>query len=676
MKAKNDIELVQEAILSIVQAATKNQISREKKDIDMQKELNNISQSIDALRRGKSQIIGPGTGVSFLGAIQKESQSESPKSEILSNFTTDFSMQKSLDTKENLNSFLNESKISKEDLMDIFANVIANAKASSPPRDISGRKNRSKKRDNSRGSRRGREYSSGYSDSGVEVKERGRILLNRSEAIYHSDDQSDDYSIEASGSQNQQYKYNFNRTSTEEEALRRSQSSRDLGRDSNNQPRKTKSASRKPDGGDRGRDRDHSDRNTDKDLTDGGDSHGGQDRDRDSKLRSSVRKSVSSRPLPRPASAASPVRSRISSVSPVRSRIPSASPVKSRNTSAERKAKPSGRGVEEERVSQSPVKRREKEKIKIRHPAPLRGARKRDASAESIRSSKGPADRGPRLEFRSDVLDSPKRQGKYGRKTVKSGRCSTRGQSQSPRCHSETDDSALAEEGVEGESEGEAESVGDSSVGEVDEDIERDREGGRGHGKGQSQSHVEDFYESNAQALLAARTASGSHLPVGYRKSLSYNSQGKQCWLCTVLYCSFPRTISCSINIFKRIYLIHMNELNFQLLIPDSDPGSSRAKKGNSPLRIPSPSSSPKGPGRYASPNREDRNQPEDPRYPEHYGSPHAAYSENITPNTVSTTSTGGTRRLRDDPVREVLTKFLDIYQTDQDHLEKRLKEC
>jgi hypothetical protein len=106
--------------------------------------------------------------------------------------------------------------------------------------------------------------------------------------------------------------------------------------------------------------------------------------------------------------------------------------------------------------------------------------------------------------------------------------------------------------------------------------------------------------------------------------------------------------------------------------IPDSDPGSSRAKKGNSPLRIPSPSSSPKGPGRYASPNLEDRNQPEDPRHPEHYGSPHAVYSENVTPNTVSTTSTGGTRRLRDDPVREVLTKFLDIYQTDQDHLEKR----
>jgi hypothetical protein len=196
--------------------------------------------------------------------------------------------------------------------------------------------------------------------------------------------------------------------------------------------------------------------------------------------------------------------------------------------------------VEVERVSQSPVKRREKEKIKIRHPAPLRGARKRDTSAESIRSSKGPADRGPRLEFRSDVLDSPKRPGKYGRKTVKSGRCSTRGQSQSPRCHSETDDSALAEEGVEGESEGEAESAGDSSVGEVDEDIERDREGGRGHGKGQSQSHVEDFYESNAQALFAARTASGSHLPVGYRKSLSYNSQGKQC---CALYCLLHCTV-------------------------------------------------------------------------------------------------------------------------------------
>ena len=530
-KTKNDIELVQEAILSIVSAATKHEISREKKDIEMQKELNNISQSIDALRRGKSHMNGPGggigagmgmgAGVSFLGAIQKESSGESPKSENLSNFTTDFSMQKSLDTKENLNSYLNESKISKEDLMDIFANVIANAKASSPGsgRDISGHKTKIRRRYNSR---RSREYSSDYSNSAVEVEERGRVLLNRSEAVYHSDDQSDDYSVEASSSQNQQYKYNYNKTSTEEKALQRSQSGRNVGRDSIHLQKKTKSgSSRKPDGGERGRDRDHSDRNTDRDLTDGGDSHGSRDRERDSKVRSSIRKKESTHSLPRPASAVSPARSR--------------------NSSAERKGKQSSRGAEEDKSSQSPLKRREKEKekAKIRHPAPLRGVRKRDTSTDSVRRSKGSVDRGPKLEFRSDVQDSPKRQGKYGRKTIKTGRDrSPHGQSRSPNRNSETDDSALAAqedeveevEGMDGE-EDEEESVRNSSVGEEDEDVEHDREGerDRGQGRGQSHGHVEDFYEANAQALQAARTASGSHLPVGYRKSLSYNSQGDQC---------------------------------------------------------------------------------------------------------------------------------------------------
>ena len=42
------------------------------------------------------------------------------------------------------------------------------------------------------------------------------------------------------------------------------------------------------------------------------------------------------------------------------------------------------------------------------------------------------------------------------------------------------------------------------------------------------------------------------------------------------------------------------------------------------------------------------------------------------TPSTDNTTSTGGTRRLREDPIREVLTQFLDIYQTNQYQLEKR----
>ena len=44
-----------------------------------------------------------------------------------------------------------------------------------------------------------------------------------------------------------------------------------------------------------------------------------------------------------------------------------------------------------------------------------------------------------------------------------------------------------------------------------------------------------------------------------------------------------------------------------------------------------------------------------------------------VTPSTDNTTSTGGTRRLREDPVREVLTQVLDIYQTNQHQLEKRL---
>jgi hypothetical protein len=52
---------------------------------------------------------------------------------------------------------------------------------------------------------------------------------------------------------------------------------------------------------------------------------------------------------------------------------------------------------------------------------------------------------------------------------------------------------------------------------------------------------------------------------------------------------------------------------------------------------------------------------------------PYRDSHDTVTPSTDNTTSTGGTRRLREDPVREVLTQFLDIYQTNQYQLEKRL---
>ena len=51
---------------------------------------------------------------------------------------------------------------------------------------------------------------------------------------------------------------------------------------------------------------------------------------------------------------------------------------------------------------------------------------------------------------------------------------------------------------------------------------------------------------------------------------------------------------------------------------------------------------------------------------------PYRDSHDTVTPSTDNTTSTGGTRRLREDPVREVLTQFLDIYQTNQYQLEKR----
>ena len=58
--------------------------------------------------------------------------------------------------------------------------------------------------------------------------------------------------------------------------------------------------------------------------------------------------------------------------------------------------------------------------------------------------------------------------------------------------------------------------------------------------------------------------------------------------------------------------------------------------------------------------------------YPGFYGSPQRALSNEVSPNTASSVSTGGTKRLKDDPVREVLTQFLDIYQTDQERLKVR----
>lgn len=57
---------------------------------------------------------------------------------------------------------------------------------------------------------------------------------------------------------------------------------------------------------------------------------------------------------------------------------------------------------------------------------------------------------------------------------------------------------------------------------------------------------------------------------------------------------------------------------------------------------------------------------------PSVYGSPHRfiPHTTDESPATIVSTSTGA--RLKEDPVREVLSKFLDIYQTDQDEIKSR----